>query len=116
MRDSDVFAILRSMDKHTVKLAAFHALGAAFYVLFVAHVMRFASSHAGPDGESVFPAIAFLMLFSFSAAVMGLLVFGRPIVWFVAGKKKEAIELAIATVAGFGLLTLIVLVSVFFAL
>jgi hypothetical protein len=34
-----------------------------------------------------------LMLLVFSAALMGILVFGQPAMWYVDGKKKEALYL-----------------------
>jgi uncharacterized membrane protein len=53
----------------------------------------------GPD--TVFMPMAMLMLFVFSAAVTSGLVLGRPIMWYLDGKKKEAIHLLVSTLSIF---------------
>ena len=48
-----------------------------------------------------------LMLFVFSAAFTGTLVLGRPIVWYLNGKKREALSLLFYTLGVFLAITLI---------
>ena len=43
--------------------------------------------------------VLFLLIFVISAAVMGMLVFGRSTLWYLDGDKKEAVKLAIMTVS-----------------
>ena len=50
-----------------------------------------------------------LMLFVFSAAVTGSLIFGQPVLWYLDGKKKDALTLLTYTLAVFFILTVITL-------
>lgn len=78
--------------------AFLHTFLAAGYVAVVARIMSNAKYILGPMPEFVL-ATAFLLLFVTSAAVMGAIVFGRPILWYLAGRKKEAVQLAVGTIA-----------------
>jgi hypothetical protein len=42
-----------------------------------------------------------LSLLVFSAALVGSLIFGRPILWYLDNKKKEAVLLLAYTLASF---------------
>jgi len=57
----------------------------------------------------VLAASGFLLLFVVSATVMGALVFGRPILWYLDGRKREAVELAGITIGGLAIITVVVL-------
>jgi len=85
--------------KQIIKYALSHALGAALYIALVVLFMGNAQNIFGkePDG-SFFPSMVFLLLFVTSAAVMGLTIFARPIMWYLDGLKKEAVKLSIWTV------------------
>ena len=50
-----------------------------------------------------------LMLLVFSAAFTGFLIFGKPIMWYLDNKKKEAFSLLIYTLSLFLIITLIAL-------
>lgn len=47
-----------------------------------------------------------LLLLILSATVTGSLVLGRPILWYLDGKKKEAVSLFVATVGFLFLITI----------
>ena len=64
--------------------------------------------------EPVLVPIVMLMLFVFSAAVTGSLIFGQPVLWYLDGKKKEAGSLLVATFVFFFALLLAALVAFFF--
>ncbi len=53
--------------------------------------------------------IALLLLFVFSAALTGFLIFGKPAQLYVDGKKKEAISLITYTLISFSAITAIAL-------
>ena len=88
---------------------ALHALGnaalAACYVALIAAIMSGAETFAQGAGSIVGP-MGFLLLFSSSAAILGLAVFGRPLVWYLDGKRAEAVTLAIYTVSFLLIITL----------
>jgi len=88
-----------------------NALLALVYIVLVALVMRYAEK-TNPD-ESFFAPIAFLSLFTLSAAVMGYLFLSRPLQLFLEGQKKEATQFFIKTLASFGILTAVVLLIEF---
>lgn len=96
------------MKNTIVTFAAAHALGTTLYVVFVATFLTYASEifGTGPDDTILIP-IAMLMLFVVSAAVTGSLVLARPILWYLDGKKKEAISLLVTTIGMLFLFTII---------
>jgi len=94
--------------KSTVKYAAISAIGTAVYVSLIASVMFFAEKGLLGSNRTILIPIAMLMLFVFSAAFTGFLVFGRPIIWYWDGKKKEALALLFYTLGIFLAITLIV--------
>lgn len=75
--------------------AALHALVASGYVLLVVNLIQIMVPN-GPDGT--FRVAGFLLLFCLSAAIMASLVFGRPVLWYMDGRKKEAINLVLWTI------------------
>ena len=102
------------MPTHNVKkYAALHAIGAALYVAFIACFMNTVPELVGEVPEHI-AATMFLLVFVISAAVMGLLVFGRPILWYLEGAKQEAVSLVLYTVgflAGIAVLLFLFLLS-----
>lgn len=65
---------------------------ATFYIVLVATFLYFANTIFGKEDTFVTP-IAFLLLFVLSAAIMGSLVLGRPILMYLDNQKKEAVKL-----------------------
>lgn len=73
-------------------------------VTLIDYLQRFADR---PDPKFIAP-LAMLMLFVLSAAVMALLVFGKPAMLYVDGKKKEAVQMVCWTVGTLAVATLAV--------
>ena len=101
------------MNKNIVLYALGHAVLMAAYVALIALTMANAETLFGPVDPPLAP-MGFLLLLVVSAAIAGLLVFARPIVWYLDGKKKEAVRLVIWTVGFLALMT--VLVFIYFIL
>jgi hypothetical protein len=82
------------MDKKIVKHAFLLALGEGVYISLVALLMFNVQKLFGakPDPVIVAP-IAFLLLFVISAAISGALILGRPVMLYLDGKKKSALQL-----------------------
>jgi hypothetical protein len=93
--------------KNTIKYAIGGALGTAFYVVAIALFMFFIGRRLSGVADSVFAPIAMLMLLVFSVAFVGVLVFGRPVMWYLDGKKKEALSLLGWTLFIFLILTIV---------
>ena len=71
------------------------------------------------QGEKIFQKfnyvlapVLMLVLFSVSALICGLLVFYRPYKFFLDGKKKEAVDIVLATTAWLFFFMLVILLLV----
>ncbi len=99
--------------KGIVKYAIINSLGTAIYItLIVSFIYSLGNFFPGPDKKTILIPVAMLMLFVFSAAVTGFLVLGRPVIWYLNGKKREALSLLFYTLGIF----LIIIFIVFFFL
>lgn len=83
------------MNSTITKHALINATLTTLYIALVAKLMFYLQHNPGPGhpDNTVFIPIAMLLLFVFSAALTGSLVLGRPVMWYVDGKKKEAVKL-----------------------
>ena len=95
------------MKRTIIQYGLFNAVLAAGYIALVATFLSSAEKIFGQQEGSPIPIIAFLLTFVFSAAIMGITIFGRSILWYLDGKKKEAIILLFYTL-GFLLLIMFV--------
>ncbi len=98
------------MKKHIALTGLLHAVAAAAYIGLVAFVMANASTWFGEKDGPLTPMAA-LMLFVLSFAVMISLAFVRPALWYLDGKKKEALQLFSWTFVFFFILTVLVFAS-----
>jgi len=101
------------MKKTIVQYGFFNALVATGYVALVALLLSNAQNIFGPDDNEAAKAIAFLLTFVLSAAVMGITIFGRPILWYLEGKRKEAILLVFYTIGFLFCITFVMFLSLF---
>lgn len=74
-----------------------YSLGVVIYTFLVALLMRNAEKIFGP-AEGAVGITAFLLLFVFSATIVGALVLGKPVMLYFNGYKKEAVQLLTATI------------------
>lgn len=91
-----------------IKNALINVLAATAYIVLVATLLENGNKLFGPD-DNAFSPIAFLLLFVFSASVMGVTLLGRPILWYLDGFKKESINLILYTLGFLFVITFIVL-------
>ena len=94
------------MDWVITKQAGRNAFLAFVYVAAVGTFLSHASTIFGPK-DTAFTPVAVLMLLVFSASLMGILIFGQPVMWFIDGKRKEALRLMAYTMGS--LLVLLIL-------
>ncbi len=99
------------MNKKIIGQGLLHALGVSLYIFIVAFVMRNAERIFGPMPDSFLAPVAFLSLFVVSAAVTASLVGLRPALWYLEGKKREALQLLFATIIWFAVITALVFVG-----
>ncbi len=96
---------------HPVVASLIQATGTALYVAAVAFLISNASAFFG-KGPSALSLAAFLMLLVLSVAVTGLLIFGKPVLLYLDGAKKQAIAMLLATIAWLFTITVIALIIV----
>jgi hypothetical protein len=99
--------------KPLLKLGMLQALGTTAYISLVAYFFFFMNTHQIEDGKTVFIPIFMLMLLVLSASITGTLVFGRSVLWYIDGKKKEAVSLLAYTLGSFFCLFLVVGLALF---
>ena len=92
-----------------IKHAFIDAFGTVIYIILIVSFMYSLQSIA-PKEDIILVPIAMLLLFVFSAALTGVLVFGKPILWYIDGKKKEAISLMGYTLGILLIITLLVFI------
>ena len=97
-----------------IKTATINAALMALYVsaisLFLFYIPKI-FDNTKPD--TVLAPIMMLSLLVFSAALVGALIFGKPILWYLDGKKKEAVSLLFYTLGIFLGITIIVMSVVY---
>ena len=90
------------MKAKIVKTAAINAGATALYIAAVSFFLFYGTEFFGVNkGDSVFMPVIMLCLLVFSAAVTSLLMFGRPLAWYLDGRKKEALSLLAYTLGIF---------------
>lgn len=83
---------------------------ASLYISAVAFLMSNGEKLFGKN-SSVFSGIAILMLFVISAAVMGYVILGKPLMMYLDGFKKEALKLFYLTIGWLALIAAIIFVG-----
>ncbi len=87
-----------------------NALSASAYIILVVTVMTMVTQPMNNKPDTIFAPITMLFLLTLSVTVMAYLFFYQPLLMFIEGKKKEAINLFIKTVGIFAACTLVALV------
>lgn len=90
-----------------IKSSLVQAVTATVYIGLVALLISNGDKLFGKVA-GILSVVAFLMTFVLSAAIMGITIFGRPIMWYLAGDKREAVRLVGYTLVWLFLITLLV--------
>ncbi|MEK7614117.1 MAG: hypothetical protein AAB428_00400 [Patescibacteria group bacterium] len=95
-----------------VKNAFVNALATAVYVILISLFLYRAPEIFG-QAKTVLVPIVMLMLLVFSAFLTGDADFrtGRPILWYLDGKKREALSLLISTLLVFLTITIVAIIG-----
>ena len=88
-------------------LSALNSLGVLAYVSLVVLFMNNAQKIFGKNDQPPLTGIVVLMVFILSALITGSLVLGRPIMFYLDGKKAEAVKMLLYTMAGLFVLLLL---------
>lgn len=90
-----------------------NALSASTYIVLGVTIMTFISQTLKNKPDTFFAPVAFLSLLTLSVAVMAFLFFYQPLLLFIEGKKKVAVDLFIKTVGIFAVFTVVALILLF---
>lgn len=88
-----------------------HSLGVVLYVALVALFMSNGERILGQE-DTIFVMMVVLLLLTLSVAVVGSLIFAKPILLAIRGQRREAVEFALITI-GFLFIESIILIIVF---
>lgn len=98
-------------DTSFIRRGAFSAVGVTAYTTAIGWLL-FGAEHilrAKPD--TILAPISFLTLLVLSVGVVGCLIFLRPVLMYLDGKKVEAVKLIMATLAWLALFTLLLFIT-----
>jgi len=90
-----------------------NALSASAYIILVVSVMTFVTQPLRDKPDTFFAPITMLFVLTLSVAVMAYIFFYQPLLLFIEGKKKEAVNLFVKTVGIFAAITFVVLILLF---
>lgn len=100
------------MNKSKIIFTSFlSALGVVVYVIGVSFVIKNGEVIFGEMDGFLGPTV-FLLLFVLSAAIVGSLVLGRPVLLYLENRKTEAIRVFFYTLGWLFVVTLILMASV----
>ena len=94
--------------------AMINSFFAFLYIVLVAFFMSNASKMFGNDDKGIIAPIAVLLLLVLSVSVMGILIFGKAILMYLEGEKKDAVKLVIYNVICLFIITAIYFGVLFF--
>lgn len=94
--------------KKLLQRGILNALGVSVYIALIATFIQYGEKMFG-DINQFFAPIAFLLLFVISASITGGLVLGKPILMYLDGQKKDAVQLFLYTIGCLASIMIIVL-------
>ncbi|MBI2612982.1 hypothetical protein HYW59_04235 [Candidatus Kaiserbacteria bacterium] len=89
-------------------------LAAGYIALIVTIMTSFVDKTDGPERGILVP-LTVLSLFVLSAATMAYLFFYQPVMLYLEGKQKEAVNLFLKTVGVFACIVVVLLAVLFFS-
>lgn len=98
------------LDKKILRQSLAFAAAAVLYVVVVATFMQNAARILGPDDGNAIAPIVFLLLLVVSAATMGMLIFAKPVMLYLDGKKREAVMMMGCTIGALAAFTVVLFV------
>ena len=88
-----------------------YALLAFVYIFCIGLFFNYVPKNILGDTPGVLGFVIFLLLFVLSAAVMGILILGKPVLLYLDNKKKESVALLLYTI---GWLVVILFITILF--
>jgi hypothetical protein len=85
--------------KSILTAALLNALSTALYVASVGVFLFYAAQMRLGQRKTILVPISMLLLLVFSAALVGVLIFGRSLLWYLEGRKQDSLLLIAGTLA-----------------
>lgn len=87
------------MKKQIVVTALTNAGATTLYVFVIASFLFYAETFLGTEGkaDTLLAPVIMLLLLVISAGFTGFAVLGKPAMWYLDGKKKDALHLLATT-------------------
>lgn len=99
-------------NKKIIKNALINSVIAVMYITAVVTLMtNMEKGKIGQANNAVLSGIVMLLLFVLSVAVMGVTIFGKPVLWYLDGFKKESVKLVGYTLGFLFIIFIIVLAA-----
>ncbi len=92
-----------------------NALFAGLYIVFIVLLINYGPTFVRDKPDTILAPMAMLSLLVCSVAFMGYTFFFQPVLMYVEGHKREAVELFTKTLATFAVITVFV-VSIAFTI
>jgi len=93
-----------------LKTAIFDSLATAAYIVAISTFLFYAGQAKIGQNNNFLVPMVMLFLLVFSAALTGFLIFGKPALLYLDGKKKEALTLLTCTLGLFFVITVLSIV------
>ena len=90
-----------------------NALLAAAYIVFVVLLISYGPALVRDKPDTILAPMAMLSLLVFSVAFMGYIFFFQPVLMYLDGQKREAVEFFTKTLVAFAVITGIVILVAF---
>ena len=99
--------------KKLIQESFLSALGVFVYISAISLLFKYGDKLFGAKPDQYWGPVIFLLLFIISALITGFLVLGRPIWFYLGGRKEAAVRLLLYTVGWLaGLLMVIIVVKI----
>jgi len=105
------------MKNLIIKNAFMNAVMTIGYIVIVSLFLFYVPKSFDSAGDNVILIpILMLSLLVFSVAIVGVSIFGRPIIWYLDGKRTEAVHLLAYTLGIFFVIAVLLFLTLFFIL
>ena len=90
-----------------------NALLAGGYIVLVVLLITYGPAFVREKPDTILAPMAMLSLLVLSAALMAYLFFLQPVLMYVEGKRREAVELFMKTLGAFAVITCVIVAIAF---
>ncbi len=90
-----------------------NALFAGAYIVMIVLLITYGPAFVREKPDTIFAPMAMLSLLVLSVAFMGYVFFFQPVVMYMEGQKREAVEFFTKTIGSFALITTAIVLLAF---